>query len=148
MKFNCPYCGKNYEIENGNPETDDLVFKCMNCGKFVGIFHKVEIARKLDNLVILLNIFKYFFMVIFGLIFIFIAIFGSNSLHIGQDATVSRQFDLTQFVLNLLFGVIALVFWHMVTSIIIYRMSALSFQMQKQFEQVELQKYLIGQVKK
>ena len=129
MKFDCPYCGKNYETENGNLETDDLVFTCSNCGKFVGLFHKTEIARKIDKWIKAIKAVKYFVAVLIAISIVLACVFNGN-------------------LIWLLVGLFVLVLWDIVSNCIIYRFSALSFQTQKQFESVELQKYLIGQIKK
>ena len=128
MKFDCPYCGKEYDAEGA--ENADILFRCNACNKFVGIFQKIELARKIEKWIQAIKAVKYFFLIAF-IVLIVLNFFSRNA-----------SLD------NFIYCIVALASSDVIINVIIYRFSALSFQVQKEYEQVELQKYLIGQIKK
>ena len=140
MRFDCPYCGKHYEVEGENINAD-LLFTCSNCGKFVGLFHRIELSAKLSSLVNVLSIIKYVLMFLCLVITLFFCVSRSRSPLTGEISVID-------IIAHCVCGAVALLLLHVLFSIVIYRFEALSFQTQKTFEAVELEKYLIGQIKK
>ena len=133
MIIYCPYCNQKYSIEAD--DTADIVFTCNNCNKLVGLYHKIDTAKKIAKFVEELKALQkigFALIAIIGLFFFFLNF---------------QAYNIPMILTTIIYCLVCFCFYWIGTNLIICRYEAMEFQTQKQYEMVELQKYLISQIK-